>query len=121
MKALAILLTLACLTGCAGGPASAATQPATPTADPLIAAADRGRELFRNKGCVGCHTNDRVEGRTGVLGMSAPDLTDYRSSPEFLRRWLADPAQARPGATMPNLRLTPAEIGDLVAFLNEPR
>ena len=117
MRSLLILLALACLAGCAGTPGPTAT----PTADPMVAAAARGRELFRNKGCVTCHTNQRIEGRSGVLGIGAPNLTDYRNSPEFLRDWLADPAQARPGATMPNLRLTPAEIDDLVAFLNEPR
>jgi mono/diheme cytochrome c family protein len=117
MKRLLILLALACLTGCTGTPAPTAT----PTADPMVAAAARGRELYRNKGCVTCHINSRVEGRSGVLGIVAPTLTDYRNSPEFLRLWLADPVQARPGATMPNLRLSPAEIDDLVAFLNEPR
>jgi mono/diheme cytochrome c family protein len=120
-----ILLALVSLAGCAGapGPTAASTAaPATaPTADPLVAAAARGRDLFRNKGCVTCHANQRVEGRSGVRGFVAPDLTGYRNSPEFLRRWLADPAQARPGATMPNLRLAPAEIDDLVAFMNEPR
>jgi cytochrome c2 len=117
MKPLLILLALACLTGCVSTPGPTAT----PTADPMVAAAARGRELFRNKGCVTCHIHTRVEGRTGVLGITAPNLTEYRNSPEFLRRWLADPAQERPGATMPNLRLTPTEIDDLVAFLNEPR
>jgi cytochrome c oxidase subunit 2 len=117
MRSLLILLALACLTGCGGRPGPTAT----PTADPVVAAAARGRELFRNKGCVTCHTNTRVQGRSGVPGIVAPNLTNYRNSAEFLRGWLADPAQVRPGATMPDLRLAPAEIDDLVAFLNEPR
>jgi mono/diheme cytochrome c family protein len=77
--------------------------------------------LFRNKGCATCHVNNRVDGASGVLGPSAPDLTAYRNSPEFLRPWLADPKQVRPNAVMPDLRLTAAEIDDLIAFLNEPR
>ena len=50
-----------------------------------------------------------------------PELTNYTNDPAFLRRWLADPPAARPGTNMPNLNLSPAEIEDLIAFLNEPR
>jgi mono/diheme cytochrome c family protein len=116
VKALRIVLALACLAGCAGAPGPTPT----PTVDTAIAAAARGRDLFRNKGCVTCHVNKRVEGPSGVIGV-APDLTAYRNSPEFLNQWLADPGQTRRGAKMPDLRLTQAEIDDLVAFLNEAR
>lgn len=84
-------------------------------------AVERGRALFRNKGCITCHVNNQVEGQTGVLGPIGPNLTNYTNDPEFLRRWLADPPAVRPGTQMPNLRLSTAEIEDLIAFLNEPR
>jgi len=117
MKALAWLLVLSLLTGCAG--ASAASGTATP--DAQAASIERGWALFRNKGCVTCHVNTRVEGHTGVLGSVGPNLTGYTNDPDFLRRWLANPPAVRPGTRMPNLRLSEAEIEDLVAFLNEPR
>ena len=124
MKALAWLLALSLLTACAG--ASAASETAAPdvqaaTPDAQAASIERGRALFRNKGCVTCHTNTRVEGRTGVLGSVGPDLTAYTNDPDFLRRWLANPSAVRPGARMPNLRLSAAEIEDLIVFLNETR
>jgi cytochrome c1 len=76
--------------------------------------------LFRNKGCVTCHANARVEGKTGLLAVG-PDLTTYRNEPEFLRAWLADPKALRPDTPMPNFDLSAAEIEALIAFLNEPR
>jgi len=114
VKTLACLFTLLILAGCAGIQTTAVV---TPTPD----AVERGRVLFRNKGCVTCHVNDRVEGEGGVLGFEAPNLTNYTNDPAFLQRWLADPPAVRPGTQMPNLRLSATEIEDLIAFLNEPR
>ncbi len=117
MKALAWLLVLSLLTACAG----AAAESGTATPDAQAASIERGRALFRNKGCVTCHVNTRVEGNTGVLGSVGPNLTRYTNDPDFLRRWLANPPAVRPGTRMPNLRLSESEIEDLIAFLNEPR
>jgi len=117
VKALAWLLALSLLTACAG----AAAESGVATSDTQAASIERGRALFRNKGCVTCHVNTRVEGRTGVLGSVGPNLTRYTNDPDFLRRWLANPPAVRPGTRMPNLRLSEAQIEDLIAFLNEPR
>jgi cytochrome c oxidase subunit 2 len=85
------------------------------------AAAEHGERLFRNKGCLSCHVNQRVADSSSDFGSRAPDLTSYRNDPAFLRRWLADPAAVRPGTRMPNMQLNPSEIEDLIAFLIEPR
>ncbi len=50
--------------------------------------------------------------------MGAPNLTSYANDPDFLRRWLRDPAAVKPRTTMPNLDLSDAELADLIAFLN---
>ncbi|HLF29111.1 MAG TPA: cytochrome c [Anaerolineae bacterium] len=118
MKALTLLLVLLWV-GCAG--ASAATPAHPAPADTAAESIERGRVLFRDKGCVTCHVNNRVEGKTGVMNLGAPNLTDYTNEPEFLRRWLADPAAVKLGARMPNLQLSETDIADLIAFLNEPR
>ncbi len=117
MKVLALLLVLLLLAGCAGAETTGAAAAVAPTPDAI----ERGMALFRNKGCVTCHANSRVEGQTGVLGPIGPNLSAYTNDPEFLRRWLANPPAVRPGTQMPNLRLSTAEIEDLIAFLNEPR
>jgi mono/diheme cytochrome c family protein len=79
--------------------------PETPTA--------QGRRLFTEHGCHGCHT---------VLGTGtpiAPDLSraGYRYSEAQLARLLRDPAIHRPGAHMPKLALTDAELRALAAYL----
>jgi cytochrome c2 len=97
--------------------AAACAGTATPAATPTTAPVEVGRALFRNKGCVTCHRNNRVEGKTGTLDIG-PDLTHYQNEAGFLRAWLADPAAVKPNTRMPDLRLTEGEIEDLIAFLN---
>ncbi|MCX6020180.1 MAG: c-type cytochrome, partial [Chloroflexi bacterium] len=92
------------------------TLPATPSDAP----AARGRVLFRDKGCVTCHVNGRVEGQTGWI-RQGPDLTNYVGDPAFLRTWLANPPAVRPATLMPNLGLSQSEIADLTAFLAPAR
>ncbi|MGQ0701631.1 MAG: c-type cytochrome [Gemmatimonadales bacterium] len=92
------------------------------TAPVTLAAAERGRRLFVAKGCIGCHT--RNEDGLGKGEEIAPELTGKRYQPEFLGRFLSDPA-ANPTRTgtfrMPNLGLGSEEIAALVTFLNGER
>ena len=79
-------------------------------------AAARGKALFRAKGCATCHAHAALgETRGGGVG---PALTDYRPDPDFVRRWLRDPAAVRPGTRMPALGLSDEEIEALIAFLS---
>jgi mono/diheme cytochrome c family protein len=83
-----------------------------------------GKALFLAKGCATCHQHDAVSTTNSVS--IGPDLTHYTNSPDFLRRWLADPQAIRPqtapafgpSGTMPNLHLSPDEIEALIAFIN---
>ena len=89
-----------------------------------VALADReqGRHLFVAKGCVGCHLKKDADLEPGEK--IAPELTGKRYPPEFLRKFLADPAAnaTHSGSfRMPNLGLRPGEITALVAFLNAER
>jgi len=111
---LSLLLVFVWGAACSGTASEQAAR-STPAA-----AAERGRMLFRNKGCVTCHANTRVEGESGLLAIG-PDLSTYSNAPDFLRAWLADPKALRPDTPMPDFDLTAAEIEDLIAFLNEPR
>jgi cytochrome c oxidase subunit 2 len=92
------------------------------------AAGAAGADLFRAKGCGGCHT---IQGYTA--GKYAPNLTHFMDRKVFagaifpndidaLRTWLRDPPKAKPmmpkkGLGMPNLNLAETEINDLIAFL----
>jgi mono/diheme cytochrome c family protein len=77
----------------------------------------RGRELFSEKGCYGCHT-------IGAAGTPiASDLvrTGARHSEATLARWLRDPAAQEATHHMPNLGLSEAEAVALAAYLTSLR
>lgn len=90
---------------------------------PAGSPAARGKEIFSQSACIGCHT---IRGfSAGVLG---PDLTHFasrttfagslfESTPDQVARWLTDPTGRKPGALMPNLGLTPEQVNALVAYL----
>lgn len=100
--------------------ANVALDPSTP--------AGSGAELFRAKGCGGCH---QINGYTA--GQIGPNLTHFMSRKVFagaifpndldsLRAWLRNPPKEKPmmpnnGMGMPNLNLAENEISDLIAFL----
>ena len=88
--------------------------------DPAV----QGANLFMSKGCSGCHTVNGVS-----AGNVGPNLTHLQSRDCFagclfdmndqnLRRWLRNPPGEKPGSVMPNLNLSEAEIGQLIAYLD---
>jgi hypothetical protein len=70
--------------------------------------ADRGARLAVSKGCLTCH-------RPG----SDKEIPTKSYATAYLKAFLADPGMRT--ENMPNLKLTDAEIGALVAFINGPR
>ncbi len=81
--------------------------------------------ILQSRGCGGCHAINGLEAFVGTIG---PDLTHFGSrqtlagailenTPEELAEWLRNPPAVKPGADMPNLKLTPDEIRTLVAYL----
>ncbi len=117
---LAVLLTMASLSPSPQAAASTATR-AAPTSS-------RGEQIFRTKGCVGCHTHAAVSGAHMQVG---PDLTALAEragarvsgldAAAYVRQSIRVPsAFIVPGyaaVSMPDLRLTDDEIDALVAFL----
>jgi mono/diheme cytochrome c family protein len=80
---------------------------------PTEAAAARGRRLFTEHGCYGCHT------ALGTGTPIAPDLShvgSFQTEGELARR-LRDPAVHAPGAHMPKLDLSEADVRALAAYL----
>ena len=79
-----------------------------------------GQPIYIQKGCNACHM---INGQ----GASAPgpDLSHITSQPydalpndpEFLKKWLENPAAQKPSTTMPRIDLSSAEIDALVAYL----
>lgn len=91
---------------------------------PSTGAAERGATFLESSSCAGCHN---VAG-TAAVGTFGPDLTHFGSrttiaavtlpnTPSNLHRWLADTQGVKRGALMPQIDLTDAQIGNLVAYL----
>lgn len=76
-------------------------------------AIERGRRVFTEQGCHGCHT----VGKTGTP--IAADLSRVGSKYPlaYLANWLRDPAAQRPTAHMPKIDLTEAEVQSVSAYL----
>jgi mono/diheme cytochrome c family protein len=77
----------------------------------------KGRVLFQEQGCYGCHT----VGATGTA--IAPDLSRIGAKRDeaFLTRWLRNPSEQRPTAHMPKIELTEPEAQALAAYLGSLR
>ncbi len=75
----------------------------------------RGRELFDEKGCRGCH---RVGGWGGQAGLEL-DRQDHerRRSPVWLERHFLDPAAVSPGSAMPRYGFAPEEARALTFYV----
>ncbi|MDQ3624223.1 MAG: hypothetical protein M3463_17330, partial [Verrucomicrobiota bacterium] len=69
------------------------------------AQAEAGQVLLSELACLACH-GDRTRLTAGALSWkSGPDLNSAgsRLRADYVRRFLLDPAQTKPGTTMPNL------------------
>src|SRR5262249_7988885 len=73
----------------------------------------KGKQLFKDQGCYGCHTIEKFG--TPI----APDLSQVGSKYNFdqLARWLRDPSAQKPTAHMPKIALSEAETRALAAYL----
>lgn len=72
-----------------------------------------GRQLFWGAGCGICH---RIGIEGGAAGPALTRIARVRDR-DWLRRYLRDPAAARPDGRMPQLYLNEREIDALVGFL----
>jgi len=73
------------------------------------------RPIVFNQMCIACHS---LEGQGGKVG-PALDGVASRLEREYIIKWLKDPAQVKPGTTMPKLPLSDVDISELAAFLSQ--
>ena len=84
---------------------------------PSASVVERGEAAFKKNGCYGCH----IIGKVGTpIG---PNLSQVGRTytPEYLARWLRDPALQRPHAHMPALELTEEDVRTLAEYLGSLR
>jgi cytochrome c oxidase subunit 2 len=95
-----------------------------PAVAPRTAAERAGEADFMKDQCASCHT---IAG-TPAQGDVGPNLTHVGSrttlaaltipnTPSWMARWIADPQAIKPGVQMPDLGVPPAQIKDIVAYL----
>lgn len=132
--ALLLLTATAGLSACGGGgesepaskPAAKTPAPATTAAKPAGGQGDAvaGKKVFASSGCEGCHKITREKstgpGLAGVAGK--PKLPNGKPMNDAnLMAWIKDGGSGSIGMMPPNPSLTPAQLGDLVAYLKTLR
>jgi cytochrome c oxidase subunit II len=99
-----------------------------PGGDPSEATSQKGRDVFMQTRCAGCHT---IRG-TAASGQIAPDLTHIATrstlgagtlanTPENLAAWIQDSQRLKPGNQMPANPLPADDLQALVAYLETLR
>lgn len=73
----------------------------------------RGRAVFEEEGCIGCH---KLGGFGGNLGPEL-DKVGAKRSPEWLAKHLKSPAEVAPGSSMPPVKRSEADITALTLFM----
>jgi mono/diheme cytochrome c family protein len=78
--------------------------------------AAHGKQLFTERGCLGCHSMARDQ---LVEATHGPDLSALGSkvNAAWLFDWLKEPRHYFPTTVMPNLRLSDEEAADIAAYL----
>lgn len=93
--------------------------------------ADRGEELFKSVGCMGCHAmGERPE---DWARNDNPFYQDYDVAPDlyntgnkirsakWVYHWIKDPTSYDPNTSMPSLRLTDDEALDITTYLMQQK
>ena len=104
------------------GQGAAQADTAGPAADPEYA---KGEQLFKMKGCIGCHSLQAVDAPHGLVG---PNLANVgarayiaagwlENTDENLEHWIREPQSLKKGVLMPNLGVTADEAKALRAYL----
>jgi cytochrome c2 len=117
-----VLTSVVMLTACAAG----ATARGSPEPSQQVPGGDpeRGREVIVASGCGACHT---IPGVPGATARVAPPLIDWGTrttivglvpnTPERLVQWIMDPAELRPGTTMPTVGVSREDALQMAAYL----
>lgn len=101
-------------------PSATVLDMATGEIQPIrIELAAQGEQIFAREGCGGCHTIDRFSGSGG------PNLNRESAkhpNPQWLVRFIANPASVRPSSTMPSFgHLSQSDLAALAEFVRQPR
>ena len=74
----------------------------------------KGRSLFKDYGCRGCHL---IRGKERIMVGPPLDRMSQRVKPDWLYRWVLNPKSYLPRTKMPNPLFSPQQTADVAAFL----
>jgi cytochrome c oxidase subunit II len=88
------------------------------------ASTEEGRKAFGANSCGSCHT---IEG-TNSTGIFGPNLSHFMTRRTLgsgvapnddanLKSWLRDPQELKPGCLMPDMKLSPTQVDQIMAYL----
>ena len=85
----------------------------------------KGEQLFKMKGCIGCHSLQAVDAPKGMIGPNLATVGSrayiaagwLRNTDENLEHWIREPQTVKKGVLMPNLGVTVEEAKALRAYL----
>jgi len=112
-------------TASAGGtvaPQAKTDSAAAGSQDPEYA---KGEQLFKMKGCIGCHSLQAVDAPKGLIGPNLATVGSrayiaagwLKNTDENLEHWIREPQSVKKGVLMPNLGVTVEEAKALRAYL----
>ena len=108
-------------------PTATPASTAVAAVQPSASLADRGRQLFVERGCVACHVVSSIPEAVGTSGPALDGFGDpskwpliagvLANTPDNAKRWILDPPSFKPDTTMLNVGLSDADAEAIVAFL----
>ena len=72
-------------------------------------------EIVQQKSCNICHTIGKSGGTVGPI----LNQISNRRSPEWLRKWLKNPNNVKPGTKMPNFQFSDKEIETIIGYFKD--
>jgi mono/diheme cytochrome c family protein len=84
-----------------------------PTDVPTAPRLARGRAVFEEFGCIGCH---KLHGTGGMIGPEL-DSVGARRNPEWLMKHFKNPAAVSPGSAMPPFQASEADLEALTLYV----
>lgn len=76
----------------------------------------KGKTLFREKGCVACHS---ISAKEGSLTKRIPNLSDtgFKLYPRWIMAWVENPSDLAPETPMPKMVLTKQDISNIASYI----
>ena len=81
-------------------------------ADGYTPNAERGKQLFAERGCLSCHSHDEFPGIEQDMGPNLTNTHKKVSSAQWLYSWIREPSRHSARTKMPNLYLEPYTFKD---------